>query len=152
MGRHAVSTRDVKPGEILAIEEPHCASLLGEKRSTHCHRCTVRLGAPYPANCYRCSSVAYCSPNCRDLDDKLHEIECEMLGPLWCSNISITCVLALRAVIQQPYFKFVQLYETIFSKWQPSRAEPYRSNDYGVFHRLGERKRYLYNREAIYVI
>lgn len=34
VGRHAVATREVSPGEILIVEEPHCASLLAENRSS----------------------------------------------------------------------------------------------------------------------
>ena len=32
IGRHAVATKDIEPGEILAIEKPHCAALLAEYR------------------------------------------------------------------------------------------------------------------------
>lgn len=33
VGRHAVATREVSPGEIVIVERPHCASLLAENRS-----------------------------------------------------------------------------------------------------------------------
>lgn len=32
IGRHAVASRDIEPGEILVIEKPHCAFLLAEYR------------------------------------------------------------------------------------------------------------------------
>lgn len=32
VGRHAVATREVSPGEVIIIERPHCASLLAENR------------------------------------------------------------------------------------------------------------------------
>lgn len=32
VGRHAIATRDICPGEIVAVEKPHCSVLLGEYR------------------------------------------------------------------------------------------------------------------------
>lgn len=32
VGRHGIATRDIKPGEIIAVEIPHCSFLLGEYR------------------------------------------------------------------------------------------------------------------------
>jgi tetratricopeptide (TPR) repeat protein len=32
VGRHAVATRPIAPGEIVIVERPHCASLLAENR------------------------------------------------------------------------------------------------------------------------
>lgn len=32
IGRHAIATRDITPGELLVVEKPHCAVLLGEFR------------------------------------------------------------------------------------------------------------------------
>ena len=32
VGRHGIATRDIKPGEIIAVEKPHCSFLLGEYR------------------------------------------------------------------------------------------------------------------------
>ena len=32
VGRYAVATRDVKPGDILGIEKAHCSALLAEYR------------------------------------------------------------------------------------------------------------------------
>lgn len=32
IGRHAVATKDIEPGEIVAIEKPYCAALLSEYR------------------------------------------------------------------------------------------------------------------------
>lgn len=35
IGRHAVATRNIEPGEILVIEKPHSASLLAEYRCVY---------------------------------------------------------------------------------------------------------------------
>lgn len=32
IGRHAVATRNIEPGEILAVEKPHCSFILAEHR------------------------------------------------------------------------------------------------------------------------
>ncbi|XP_014213800.1 SET and MYND domain-containing protein 4 [Copidosoma floridanum] len=137
VGRYAVATRDIRPGEILVVERPHCATILAEKRLTHCHWCTVRISAAYPAGCGVCTWVAYCSTGCRDADARVHEFECGILGPLWSTNTSVTCVLALRAVIQQPFADFVELrVDELRGRAKPSRARPYLASDYGTFYNL----------------
>lgn len=32
MGRYAVATKNIQPGELLVVERPHCISVLGEYR------------------------------------------------------------------------------------------------------------------------
>ncbi|XP_014236002.1 SET and MYND domain-containing protein 4-like [Trichogramma pretiosum] len=136
-GRYAVATRDIAPGELVAVEKPHCLALLGEYRLTHCHRCSTRIGVAYPATCYKCSSIAYCSPDCRDKDTRVHEIECAMLPPLWCSNASVTCMLALRAITHKPFEQFIKLKDPELVKRQtPSKEKPYLGKDYRTFTNL----------------
>ncbi|XP_008202496.1 SET and MYND domain-containing protein 4 [Nasonia vitripennis] len=136
VGRFAVATKDIQPGELLVVEKPHCSMLLGEYRLTHCHRCSIRIVAPYPASCYLCSSVAYCSPNCRDLDERVHSIECGLLGSLWCSKASVTCMMALRAIIQKPYEEFIKAKSELKKtkgKLEIGKGKPFVGRDYKAF-------------------
>ncbi|XP_051162262.1 SET and MYND domain-containing protein 4-like isoform X2 [Leptopilina boulardi] len=128
IGRFAIATRDIAPGEIIAVEKAHCAILLGEYRLSHCHFCLERILAPIPAYC--CSSIAYCSINCRNSDKNLHSIECKILGPLWSSGMSVTCLLALRAITQRPLNELIKLEEKLNEKYVGSKIQPYKGSDY----------------------
>ncbi|XP_043467770.1 SET and MYND domain-containing protein 4-like isoform X2 [Leptopilina heterotoma] len=132
IGRFGIATRDINPGEIVAVEKAHCAVLLGEYRLSHCHLCLERIFAPIPAFC--CSYVAYCSTNCRNLDSNLHSIECKILGPLWSSGTSVTCLLALRAIIQRPLNELIKLEDKFNEKYVGSKIRPYKGSDYEALH------------------
>jgi hypothetical protein len=100
----------------------------------------MRILAPFPASCYTCSSIAYCSPKCRDHDKLIHDVECKILGPLWCSRASITCILAVRAVIKKPFKEFIKTYNEIKNNsngFQISKDQPYLNKDYKAFYNLG---------------
>ncbi|KAJ8682719.1 hypothetical protein QAD02_018511 [Eretmocerus hayati] len=97
VGRYGVATKDIMPGDIIAVDKPYTSCLLGEYRLTHCQRCSIKIGAVYPASCYDCCSIAYCSPNCRDADEEVHKYECKMLGQLWTSGSQD--YLALRNLV-----------------------------------------------------
>lgn len=43
MGRYAEAKIDIKVGEMLLVEEPHCAVLLETYKNTHCYHCFIRL-------------------------------------------------------------------------------------------------------------
>ncbi|XP_015112458.1 SET and MYND domain-containing protein 4 [Diachasma alloeum] len=136
IGRHGIATRDIMPGEVIIIEKPHCAVVLGEYRLANCHYCFKKNIAPFAAACDTCALVAYCSGKCRDADAKTHASECSILGPLWLSNASITCLLAIKAVIQRPYAKFRKLKDEIENsdkKFHASKDHPFRGSDYMAF-------------------
>ncbi|XP_031850428.2 protein-lysine N-methyltransferase SMYD4 [Nomia melanderi] len=136
VGRHAVATKHIEPGEILVVEKPHCALPLAEYRLTHCHFCLSRIFAPIPAACNVCSCVAYCSIRCRNKDAKVHRNECVLLPTLWVSNTSITCFLALRTITQQPYEHLLKLKDKVEAckgKLYVSAEQPYRRQDIEAF-------------------
>ncbi|EZA53989.1 SET and MYND domain-containing protein [Ooceraea biroi] len=139
VGRHAVATREIAPGEIVIAERPHCASLLAENRLTHCHLCFVRILVPISAACRTCSCVAYCSRHCRDVDAQVHLRECKLLPILWHSKASVTCFLALRAIVQKPYEQVLELKERIKDSGSATNitaGNPYRGDDYMTFYNL----------------
>ena len=98
----------------------------------------AKIIAPIPASCNTCSSIAYCSRNCRDEDAKLHSLECKILGPLWCSGASVTCILALRAIIQRPLDELIKLKDKLNEKYEGTKTRPYKGTDYEALHGLGK--------------
>lgn len=42
MGRYARAKSDIRAGDIVLVETPHCALLLDTYRKTHCHNCFRR--------------------------------------------------------------------------------------------------------------
>ncbi|XP_076232115.1 protein-lysine N-methyltransferase SMYD4 [Calliopsis andreniformis] len=140
VGRHAVATKNIQPGEILVIEKPYCSFLLAEYRLTHCHYCLSRIFIPMPAECGVCSCVAYCSIACRRADAKAHRNECKILLALWISKTSITCFLAVRTITQRPFeelFKMKDILEASKSKkLEVSEQQPYTGENFETFFRL----------------
>lgn len=97
--RYIVAADQIQTGDTLLIEEPICACILPKNFGTHCYDCFTRLTAPY--NCYDCSGVAFCSPECRDRAcSTYHKYECQYLDLLIGSGMSILCFTALRIILQ----------------------------------------------------
>ncbi|KAG7209348.1 hypothetical protein KM043_015449 [Ampulex compressa] len=139
VGRHAVATRNIEPGETLVVEEPHCAFLLAEYRLTHCHQCFVRIFAPIPAACRSCTHLAYCSVRCRNLHAKVHLRECKLLSALWLSKASVTCFMALKAIIQRPFEEIIKLKDKLGAskgKLEITAQRPYRGCHYETLYGL----------------
>ncbi|KAK9307770.1 hypothetical protein QLX08_002008 [Tetragonisca angustula] len=132
IGRHAIATKDIEPGEIVAIEKPYCAALLSEYRLTNCYYCFTKIFVPMPTICETCNCVAYCSVPCRNKDAKTHENECTILPSLWASKTSVNCFLALKVIIQRPFDELMELkdkLETSKGRAQISAQRPYRTDD-----------------------
>lgn len=67
-----------------------------------------RLMAPLP--CPDCERVAFCGEFCkRTALESYHAIECSMLPALFSAGVSITCLIALRIITQQPLKYFINL-------------------------------------------
>ncbi|XP_076627679.1 protein-lysine N-methyltransferase SMYD4 [Colletes latitarsis] len=139
VGRHAVATKNIEPGEILVIEKPHCALLLPEYRLTHCHCCFSRIFVPTPAACKKCSWVAYCGIRCRNADAKVHRTECMLLPALWRSNISVTCFLALRSITQRSFEELFKMKDTLAAskgRFHVTPQRPHQSDDFEAYYGL----------------
>ncbi|XP_034188347.2 protein-lysine N-methyltransferase SMYD4 [Osmia lignaria lignaria] len=139
IGRHAVATRNIEPGEILAVEKSHCSFILAEYRLTHCHLCMSKIFVPIPSNCQVCSYLAYCSTSCRDADQKVHKNECTVLPSLWMSKTSVTCFLALRTITQRPFEELIKLKDKLKSskgRFEVSAQQPYRADDFEAYYGL----------------
>ncbi|XP_034945722.1 SET and MYND domain-containing protein 4-like [Chelonus insularis] len=133
IGRHGIATRDIMPGDLLIVEKPHVSVLLNEFRLSNCHRCMKKNIAPYPADCDKCIIIAYCSPKCRDEDTQIHAMECNILGCLWLSEVSVTSLMAIKAIMQTPWAKLQQLkndYKKYKGNFKASTERPFRGKDH----------------------
>ena len=77
-GRHLIATRNIKPGEIVMIEEGYTLMPFKSKTYLLCSHC---LDFAYNAiPCEFCVFAIYCSKNCKDIAwEKYHDIECSAL-------------------------------------------------------------------------
>ncbi|XP_039288766.1 SET and MYND domain-containing protein 4 [Nilaparvata lugens] len=101
-GRHVVATKDILPGQILAIERPFASILLPTSYTEYCFHCLKRCHSLLP--CTGCVKVFFCSASCREVSwRQSHCIDCSLLERLYnfgCSNLEIlsvrTLILAAR--------------------------------------------------------
>ncbi|XP_053601074.1 SET and MYND domain-containing protein 4 [Plodia interpunctella] len=130
-GRFATATRDVQAGEILLVERPYSAVLLGEFSKTHCQNCFVKCPIPLP--CPKCPNVIFCGEKCLETAQKTyHGFECPILPILWKSGCSITCHIALRMIMQNKKDYFININNELESK----STGPYKTEDYRNIYNL----------------
>lgn len=65
-----------------------------------------------PVGCPDCSSVAFCSPKCRDIAiSTYHKYECKFLDLLIGSGMSVLTLATLRLITQQDFEKTLEIYK-----------------------------------------
>jgi len=80
-GRYVVATRNIHPGEVIAVEKPYSLILMQENIRTHCSNCLRVCWANIPCN--YCTYAMYCSEECRNVEwKKCHDIECAVFPAL----------------------------------------------------------------------
>lgn len=79
-GRHFVAAKDIRPGEILILEEPY----LTRSRLCSFDYCYGCLNPAYNVvPCKHCVAVIYCSEKCRQESwDTFHDVECPLVWDL----------------------------------------------------------------------
>ncbi|XP_067005108.2 SET and MYND domain-containing protein 4 [Anabrus simplex] len=120
-GRFAVASTTIKSGDTIVVEGPYAACLLTEYFGSHCHHCFKRVKAPVA--CPDCSSLAFCSPACRDeACASYHKYECHYMDMLIGSGMSILCHVALRMVTQSGLEHFLKIKDSLATTGKtPSR-------------------------------
>lgn len=107
-GRFAKAKKDIILGADLIQEKPHVSCLLKEYSQTHCQHCFKR--STIPIACNKCADIIFCSEKCRDVAmNTYHKYECGILGHLWNSGASITCLMALRIITQKTLQYFIDM-------------------------------------------
>ncbi|XP_044252516.1 SET and MYND domain-containing protein 4-like [Tribolium madens] len=126
-GRFVVATRDIKIGEVLAVEKPFVVFVVNEFLN-HCHECTSLCYNLIP--CKTCTQAMYCSESCRDYAfDKYHKYECPILATLRFLQFDKLKLLALKIalLVRNRYNEIDNLGKTL---------DFYRSDCYKEIHNL----------------
>lgn len=98
MGRYIVADCDVKPGEILIVENPYASILMPEFYATHCYHCFTRCLSLVP--CEHCASAMFCSVECyHESWQRNHRIECSLLTALSNLKFGKMEILAVRILM-----------------------------------------------------
>uniref|UniRef100_A0A336LU11 CSON004595 protein n=1 Tax=Culicoides sonorensis TaxID=179676 RepID=A0A336LU11_CULSO len=85
-GRYLTAKKDLKPGEIILLEDPICKVLDREfiyKKCTHCLKSNNFNLIP----CSQCSVAMFCSNDCMNARKNFHKYECKIMTPI----INILC-------------------------------------------------------------
>lgn len=95
-GRHVITNRDLKMGDILFVERPYAFVVLPDQYGAHCHNCCASYTAPVP--CWECTLGLYCSEACRQESwDQYHQWEChgglELLHSIGIAHLGLRVVL-----------------------------------------------------------
>jgi len=100
-GRYAVANREIKVGELIAIENPYVSLVDKEFSKSHCWNCLLCTKSPIP--CEFCSGVVYCSKECRqNADETYHKYECLYTDVLYQAHLG-AWHLAFRALTSRPW-------------------------------------------------
>ncbi|CAL4065814.1 unnamed protein product, partial [Meganyctiphanes norvegica] len=112
-GRFVIAERDIRPGEVLGVEEA-CSYTLNtqdiSKYKIFCYNCMKRCAAPLP--CPQCNMIVFCSEPCRvEGWNKFHMNECQILPTILSLGFpaSDNLMLALRIIMKTSYLDFKQL-------------------------------------------
>ncbi|XP_015113667.1 SET and MYND domain-containing protein 4 [Diachasma alloeum] len=100
-GVHLEATRDIKPGEIIAIQEPFVAAVERTKAYSYCAHCFLEALSGVP--CWSCANRVYCSEGCRETAWRdYHEVECGFIEMIQAKGIHSDNlrVMIVRAVIK----------------------------------------------------
>ncbi|XP_050450117.1 SET and MYND domain-containing protein 4-like isoform X2 [Cataglyphis hispanica] len=97
-GRHVIATRDIHPGEVIAVEKPYALLLTQQNIQTHCSNCLKVCWANIPCN--YCTYAMYCSEECRYAEWKrYHDIECAVFPALIEYECYNTDLLSIRLTV-----------------------------------------------------
>lgn len=98
MGRHIVATRDIEPGEVLAVENSYTTILLRKRYLTHCYNCLRPSFNLIP--CLECTLTMFCGESCREKAwTQFHKYECPILNTLHDIQATKLHLIGLRVVL-----------------------------------------------------
>ncbi|XP_071516427.1 SET and MYND domain-containing protein 4-like [Panulirus ornatus] len=141
-GRYLMADRDIKPGEVLVVEEGYSRVLhLDSSLRTHCSGCLARCLTPLP--CPSCSKVIFCSEACR-LQGLVsyHARECSVLPSLAALDMGKNSVLAFRILIQTSYIHLKDTVPVFICEAIEQIPETLGFNDKGIYNSADYRSIY----------
>ncbi|CAG5092316.1 Similar to SMYD4: SET and MYND domain-containing protein 4 (Pongo abelii) [Cotesia congregata] len=97
-GKYVRATRDIKVGEVLAVNEGYATVLMLDKIYTHCTYCLKQTWSAIPCNF--CVYAVFCSEECRrDAWEGYHQVECRITGPIVAMEMNHMALMALRLLV-----------------------------------------------------
>lgn len=148
--RHVVATRDIRPGELIAVEKSYCfrTYLVGE--INYCSTCLLSCRSLIP--CPDCCLVVFCSVACRAKGFEAHEKECKILMKIHALGLQndSEAILALKVLLQTSFVELktkIPLLQKEFKELPPRKlgfneSNVYVSTDYrSVYHMASTRHR-----------
>lgn len=127
-GRFIVAAKDIKCGDILAIEKPF-AFLVADQLFSQCHNCIELCFNLIP--CENCSYALYCGRACKQQAyEAYHKYECPIIHSLKCLGFDKLKLLPLKiAILTRSQYDQI---EGITN----AQCEHYRSDRYNEVHNL----------------
>lgn len=98
-GRYVVTNRDLKVGQVVAVEDGFCTLLLPSVRYQRCANCLAEFDLSL-IPCPNCTSAMYCSIDCQEVGEKnFHRFECSVIDFMF-SMLNIIQLSAIRVAIR----------------------------------------------------
>ena len=138
-GRYAVAARDIRVGELIAVEEAFVSVLDRDQRLTNCWHCLQCAQRPLP--CPACSGLVFCSTGCRDAAlATYHPAECGYTDLLYQAQLG-AWLLGYRALTSRPWAHYQDTLHTWLQRDERRGAggsdeKVYTSGDLLSFHSL----------------
>ncbi|XP_066974929.1 uncharacterized protein [Macrobrachium rosenbergii] len=161
-GKFLVAAQDIRPGDILGVEEPYCSVVNRGELMNFCANCLQRCCAPIP--CPDCSVVVFCSEECRMKNWKHpHWPLCNVVLPsLVAMKMDSIVMLAAHVLTQTTFLKAKEMVEELKNEEKlPGQLQGFnqdgifKSSDYrSVYHlvtnedKRSEEERFIAGAEA----
>ncbi|XP_068236271.1 SET and MYND domain-containing protein 4-like [Palaemon carinicauda] len=133
-GRHVVTTREIPPGEVLAVDKGYCSFIRYDRTMYEvCSECLMRCNNQI-IPCPECMSV-FCSEDCRSKGlAGRHGKECEIIGYLLDLEINDEEICnALRTVIHTTFHELKKKLPVLRKEVKELSPEKYGFDPNGVF-------------------
>uniref|UniRef100_A0A0C9QWF2 SMYD4_1 protein n=2 Tax=Fopius arisanus TaxID=64838 RepID=A0A0C9QWF2_9HYME len=93
------ASRDIIPGEIIAVQEPFVAALHERKSYCYCAHCFIQTFSGIP--CTTCVLRIYCSETCKDTAwREYHDLECGVVEGMEFVQNDVLGPMIVRAIIR----------------------------------------------------
>ncbi|XP_045474389.1 SET and MYND domain-containing protein 4-like isoform X3 [Harmonia axyridis] len=125
LGRCIVAARDIKIGEVIAVESPTFSNLIDAKWC-HCHHCFNLCYNLLP--CISCTKALFCSSSCKNNSITYHKYECPILAII--ENFHSNSLIPLHIAISMR-----DCYKTFEAEMKESDSV-YKSGRYKEIHNL----------------
>lgn len=98
-GRHLVANRDLRVGDIIAIETPYCTIVPVSHRYERCEYC-AREHAYNLIPCEACTAVMFCSYECRtNAMNSFHKYECAAIDYIHTHMLTPELMIPVRIAL-----------------------------------------------------